>query len=111
MPSPDLKRAVWLTENQRQRLAKAATKAAKHPASQTEHCEAILKELAEADAREISTSRLIYTFVTCLQMPSDTLPVYVCDIEVEQVIAFSDMDAALARVLLNRKPHHRRSQK
>lgn len=96
---PLLRQPVWLTSDQRQRLRAAAVKALQHRDSDMQYCESILRELLESTHREAGMTRLVGIFASGLQMPEDIVPVYLCELEVEQVISFGGLDTPLSKLL------------
>ncbi len=104
-----LRQPVWLTTDQRQRLRAAAVKALQHRDSDIQYCESILRELLDSTHREAGMTRLVGIIIAGLQMPEDIVPVYLCELEVEQLINFGGLDVPLSKLLRSKNVYKKGS--
>jgi hypothetical protein len=94
MINPFLRKAIWLSENQRNLLRAAAESAANNKKSDKMLCESIIQELYKAE-REFSNqakSSLIKNFIDGLKLPRTSLPVYLCYAEIKEVQLYTKID-------------------
>jgi hypothetical protein len=100
-----LKRAVWLTKDQRLALLAAIEKAATHADADKDLCHEMLVELRRVHRKTARTSSAIQMMILWLRLPADVRPVNLCDVEIDQVILYGKADPTLKYLL---RPGRRR---
>lgn len=108
MSDPHLKRPVWLTTEQRQKLKEATVAAIQHPDADIESCKIILSELIESTHRNVNITHTVRIVVKGLRMPKDTLPVFICDIDAYQIIQYGNLDGEIANILIYQSKKRRK---
>jgi hypothetical protein len=96
---PLLRRAVWLTEQQRERLLTAALLAYTTEGSDRDLCNSLISELILLQERLGSAQPLIRALVSGLRLPADALPVYLCQAEVREVRKYGALPADFVNLL------------
>lgn len=91
MTDPMLRRAVWLTGDQRAQLLDCATRAYSRPGSDQDLCKSLISEVMVVNERTSPLSGIIQRIVRGLRLPTDALPVYLCHAEIEQVRDHGDL--------------------
>lgn len=96
MIDPNLKRAVWLTAQQRNELADAATRAYATDGADPDICQSVVSEVLSVDERMMSFHGKIQSVIKLLEMPDDSLPLYLSHIEIEEIVVFGELSLDLA---------------
>lgn len=96
---PQLRRPVWLTTEQRHQVRDATIQAMQNPKADLSTCETVLRELVEATRRDAGTTRLVQLFAHGLKMPEGTVPVYLCDLQVTQLIRYGSIASPIKQLL------------
>lgn len=96
MIDPNLKRAVWLTEDQRNEVLNAAIRAHATVGSNIALCENVIAEIQSVDDRLMTLHSKITAVVKLLNLPADALPVYLSHMEIEEIVFFGELDLDLA---------------
>lgn len=99
MTSDLLKRAVWLTAEQRTAVLEAATRAFATEGSNQDLCHSLIQEITLLEERISGLRSIVRSIVRGLRMPEDALPVYVCSAEVQQVFLYGHLTRELAELL------------
>jgi hypothetical protein len=94
-----MRRAVWLTAEQRDILMDAAQRAYATEGSNVDLCRSLINELNLLNERLDSMQPVVRAVVAGLRMPEDALPVYICGAEVEQLHQFGQLDASFTQLL------------
>lgn len=102
MGDPRLKRAVWLTVAQRERLKQATERALLTGEADETLCNAILYELEDVVERDVALTRLIRATIRGLKLPTGMSPVFLCTAETEEVLLFGNVDEALSHIISSR---------
>lgn len=108
MSDPHLKRPVWLTTVQRQKLKEATVVAIQHPDADIEVCKIVLSELIESTHRNVNVTQTVKVIIKGLRMPKDILPVFICDEEAFQIIRYGNLDVEIANILIYKQTRRRK---
>lgn len=94
MINPFLRRAIWLSENQRNLLRAAAESAANNKKADKMLCESVIREInkSELEFSNQNKNSLIKNFVSGLKLPRTSLPVYLCYAEIKEVQSCTKVD-------------------
>lgn len=93
MANSKLRRCVWLTENQRKRLSIAADHC--HKENPSSSLTELIAELQDLSARKVSFPTDVQTIIKGLRLPSDILPVSLCDDTADTLIVSDMLDPEL----------------
>lgn len=96
MIDPNLKRAVWLTEQQRNQLLDAATRAYATEGADLFACQSVMTEIQSLSERVVALHGKIQAVVKLLELPTDSLPIYVSHMEIEEIVIYGELDLDLA---------------
>lgn len=99
MSDPMLRRPVWLTPEQRHCLREGVQEAMRHNDADLELCRAVLTELLEATQHDPQVTRLIQTFAEGLRMPEGTVPVFLCDNDIDHIARYGRLPARFVLML------------
>lgn len=99
MTDPMLRRAVWLTADQRAVLLDCATRALSTPTADKQLCLSLMNEITTLNERVAPLSGIVHRIIKGLRMPSDTLPVHLCHAEVEQLTKYGDLPETLRTLI------------
>ena len=97
MSNPSLRRYIWLTKNQRERLiifTKSCSKEFSYYA-----LDELLIELKNLDKRKVPLPSIVQITIKGLRLPKDILPVSICDEVASQLIALTMIDEELAGII------------
>jgi hypothetical protein len=99
MTNPTLRRPVWLTPAQRHELLEGVMAAMRHNDVDVQLCHTMVSELLEAAEREPNVARFIATFAAGLKLPDGTIPVFVCDRDIDYIASFGGLDVKFVAML------------
>lgn len=99
MIDPNLKRAVWLTEQQRNQILDAATRAYATEGADLFICQGLISELQSLNDRVATWHSKIKAVVSLLELPEDALPVYISHMEIEEIVVYGELDLDLADLI------------
>ena len=97
MSNPNLKRYVWLTSEQRNRLTLASEACDK--CNSSEQLTELLNELQNLSKRKVSLPSVVQVMIRGLRLPKDILPVSICDEVADQIINFTSIDKELSGII------------
>ena len=97
MSNPNLRRYVWLTSEQRERLTLASESCNKDNAS--ESLTELLSELQNLSKRKVSLPSVVQIMIRGLRLPKDSLPVSICDEVADHLINLTNIDNELAGII------------
>lgn len=103
MINPFLRKAVWLSESQRDLLRSAAISAKENSKSDTMLCESVLNELekTEKEFSHQTKNALVRKFIDGLKLPKTSLPIYLCYAEVTEIKLYARIDIAAIEDSIN----------
>jgi hypothetical protein len=104
MSNPNLRRTVWLTASQRQRLMQSTEEAVAHTNSTL--AGELLTELQNTENIKESLSLMVQGTVRGLCLPTDILPVSICNAMADDIIGSGSLDSDLACLI---RPQPRRA--
>jgi hypothetical protein len=93
---PNLKKAVWLTEEQRNQLLDAAARAYATDGADLFACQSVINEIQNIEERVSTWYSKIQAVVRLLELPEDALPIYVSHLEIEEIVVYGELDLKLA---------------
>lgn len=99
MIDPNLRRAVWLTQAQRDALLDAATRAYATEGADLFVCQTVVTEIQSLDTRLSVWHNKIRAVVKLLELPDDSLPVYISHREIEEIVIYGELDLDLADLI------------
>jgi len=99
MYDPHLKKACWLTREQRYELEEGALRAREHKKASTDLCESLISELSYIENRIEALKPIVQSVVSGLKLPSDALPVYISFAESQQVCRYGKISQELQAII------------
>jgi len=108
MTSPTLKRYIWLTSDQRDRLIIVTASCSKR--NSCESLMELLNELQNLSKRKVSLPSVVQVMIRGLRLPKDILPVSICDEAADCIINFTNIDKELAEVIKPKPQRREESQ-
>jgi hypothetical protein len=102
MNNPFLRRAVWLDDNQRSLLCLAVESAMLNTKSDSILCNSILKEIKLSELEFMrNKNSLVLGAIHGLRLPRTALPIYLCHVEIEEVLTYTKIDISTIKEILN----------